>query len=240
MTCETLQLDANLTTKLLLKCRPGVLRANMDMLYPRMLEVFEDGELHTYKEVWEKTLKDLYPLGWNKGSFQNLGNSRFIREIDRGGPNRAIRYQITEHGREVLRIARMNQKVFRFLRHFKDKDKDDYFAAILKRELESGKATEDLTPAGVLEAFEALCSEDNQGAFKFGNYEVYERKLWKLVEETDVLDEMISDPVVLETCKKKVFESKTSGERHRWFNVYDRLRCSLEWKEEVKRSNGKQ
>ena len=107
----------------------------MDLLYPRMLEVFEDGELHTYKEVWEKTLKDLYPLGWNKGSFQNLGNSRFIKEIDRGGPNRAIRYQITEHGREVLRIARMNHEVFSFLRHFKDKDKDkdDYFAAILKR-----------------------------------------------------------------------------------------------------------
>ena len=159
----------------------------MDMLYPRMLEVFEDGELHTYKEVWEKTLKDLYPLGWNKGSFQNLGNSGFIKEIDRGGPNRAIRYQITEHGREVLRIARMNQKVFNFLRHFKDKDKDDYFSAILKKELESGKAAEDLTPLGILKAFEALYSEEAREAWQIGNYEVYEKRLWNLISKTNAL-----------------------------------------------------
>lgn len=223
----------------MLQTHPGVKRCNMDMLYPRMLEVFEDGEPHTYKEVWEKTLKDLYPLGWNRGAFQNLGNSGFIKEIDRGSPNRAIRYHITEHGQEVLTIARLNQKVFRFLRHFKDKDKDDYFAAIVKKELETGKAVEDLSPAGILKAFEALCSEENQVAFRLGNYEVYERKLWKLIGETNVLDEIISDPVVLETCKTKVFESKTSGERHRWFNAYDRLRCNLEWKKQVKESNSK-
>ena len=212
----------------------------MDMLYPRMLEVFEDGELHTYKEVWEKTLKDLYPLGWNKGSFQNLGNSGFIKEIDRGGPNRAIRYLITEHGQEVLRIARMNQKVFSFLRHFKDKDKDDYFAAILKKELESGKATEDLTPTGILKAFEALCSKENQVAFRLGNYETYEKRLWNLISKTNALDEIVMDPTVLEALKTKSFESKTSSERHRWFDAYDKLRCILEWKSEVKRSNSKQ
>ena len=223
-----------------LQAHPGVRRCNMDMLYPRMLEVFEDGELHTYKEVWEKTLKDLYPLGWNKGSFQNLVNSRFIREIDRGGPNRAIRYLITEHGGEVLRIARMNQKVFSFLRHFKDKDKDDYFAAILKKELESGEAAEDLTPAGILKAFEALCSEENWEAYQLGNYEVYEKRLWNLISKTNALDEIVMDPIVLETLKSKSFESKTSSERHRWFNAYDKLRCILEWKEEVKRSRNKQ
>ena len=217
----------------------GVRRCNMDMLYPRMLEVFEDGELHTYKETWEKTLKDLYPLGWNKGSFHNLGNSGFIKEIDRGGPNRAIRYQITEHGREVLRIARMNQKVFNFLRHFKDKDKDDYFAAIVRRELESGKANEDLTPAGILRAFEALCSEKAREAWQVGNYEVYEKRLWNLISKTNALDEIVMDPSVLETLKSKSFSSKTSSERHRWFDAYDKLRCILEWKEEVKRSGNK-
>lgn len=223
----------------LLQAHPGVRRCNMDMLYPRMLEVFEDGELHTYKEVWEKTLKGLYPLGWNKGSFQNLGNSRFIREIDRGGPNRAIRYQITEHGREVLRIARMNQKVFNFLRHFKDKDKDDYFAAIVKKELETGKAAEDLTPAGILKAFEALCSEEAREAWQIGNYEVYEKRFWSLISKTNALDEIVMDPSVLETLKSKSFSSKTSSERHRWFDAYDKLRCILEWKAEVKRSNSK-
>ena len=212
----------------------------MDMLYPRMLEVFEDRELHTYKEVWEKTLKDLYPLGWNKGSFQNLGNSRFIKEIDRGGPNRAIRYQITEHGQEVLRIARMNQKVFNFLRHFKDKDKDDYFAAILKKELETGKAAEDLTPAGILKAFEALYSDETREAWQIGNYEVYDKRLWNLISKTNALDEIVMDPSILETLKTRSFESKTSFEKHRWFDAYDRLRCILEWKKQVKRSNDKQ
>ena len=224
----------------MLQTHPGVRRCNMDMLYPRMLEVFEDGELHTYKEVWEKTLKDLYPLGWNKGSFQNLGNSGFIKEIDRGGPNRAIRYQITEHGREVLRIARMNQKVFNFLRHFKDKDKDDYFAAILKKELETGKAAEDLTPAGILKAFEALCSEEAREAWQIGNYEVYEKRLWSLISKTDAIDEIVLDPSILETLKTKSFESKTSSERYRWFDAYDKLRCILEWKKQVKESNRKQ
>lgn len=225
----------------MLQTHPGVRRCNIDMLYPRMLEVFEDGELHTYKEVWEKTLRGLYPLGWNKGSFQNLGNSGFIKEIDHGGPNRAIRYQITEHGQEVLRIARMNQKVFNFLRHFKDKDKDDYFAAILKKELETGKAAEDLTPAGILKAFEALYSDESREAWKVGNYEVYDKRLWNLISKTDAIDEIVMDPIVLEALKIKTFESKTSSERHRWFDAYDKLRCILEWKEEeVKRSNGKQ
>lgn len=212
----------------------------MDMLYPRMLEVFEDGELHTYKEVWEKTLKGLYPLGWNKGSFQNLGNSGFIKEIDRGGPNRAIRYQITEHGREVIRIARMNQKVFSFLRHFKDKDKDDYFAAILKKELEVGESTKDLTVDGLLKAFEALCSDVTQEANYLGNYVVYQNRLWNLISKTDAIDEIVMDPAVLEALKTKSFESKTSSERHRWFDAYDKLRCILEWKKQVKESNSKQ
>lgn len=238
MICGTLPPDATLIDRIV-RIHPGVLKANMDMVYTRMIEVFEDGELHTYKEVWEKTMKDS-PLSRGRMSFDNVVRSRFIKEIDRGGTNRAIRYQITDLGREALKIVRRNQKVFRFLRHFKDKDKDDYFAAIIGRELESRKATEDLTPAGILKTFEALCSEENQEAFKLGNYDLYERKLWKLIDETCVLDEIVSDPVVLETCKTKVFESKTSGERHRWFNVYDRLRCALEWKEEVKKSNSKQ
>ena len=239
MIYETLPHDATPIDRIV-RNHPGVLRANMDMVYTRMTEVFKDGELHTYKEVWEKIMKD-FPLSRGRMSFDNVVRSGFIKEIDRGGINRSIRYQITELGREALRIARRNQKVFRFLRHFKDKDKDDYFAAIIGRELESGeKATEDLTPAGILKTFEALCSEENQVAFRLGNYEVYERKLWKLIGETNILDEIISDPVVLETCKTKVFESKTSGERHRWFKAYDRLRCNLEWKAEVKRSNDKQ
>lgn len=238
MIYETLPPDATLIDRIV-RNHPGVLKANMDMVYTRMIEVFEDGELHTYKEVWEKTMKDS-PLSRGRMSFDNVVRSGFIKEIDRGGVNRSIRYQITDLGREALKIVRRNQKVFRFLRHFKDKDKDDYFAAIIGRELESGKATEDLTPAGILKTFEALCSEENQVAFRLGNYELYERKLWKLISETCVLDEIVSDPVVLETCKTKVFESKTSRERHRWFNVYDRLRCDLEWKEEVKKSNSKQ
>ena len=223
----------------LIKNHPGVLRANMDMVYTRMIEVFKDGELHTYKEVWEKTLME-FSLSRGRMSFMNVVRSGYIKEIDRGGYNRSIRYQITDLGREVLKIARRNQKVFRFLRHFKDKDKDDYFAAILRKELESGKATEDLTPAGILKAFEALCSDENQEAYRLGNYEVYERRLWRLIEETSVLDEMISDPIVLETCKSKSFESKISEERHKWFNAYDRLRCALEWKDEVRKSKSNQ
>ena len=238
-TLKTLPHDATPIDRIIVRNHPGVLRANMDMVYTRMIEVFKDGELHTYKEVWEKTMKEL-PLSRGRMSFQNVVRSGYIKEIDRGGYNKSIRYLITDLGREVLKIARRNQKVFRFLRHFKDKDKDDYFAAILRKELESGKAMEDLTPAGILKAFEALCSEENQEAYRLGNYEVYERRLWRLIGETSALDEIISDPVVLETCKTKVFESKTSRERHRWFNVYDRLRCNLEWKDEVRKSKSKQ
>jgi len=223
----------------LIKNRPGVLRANMDMVYTRMIEVFKDGELHTYKEVWEKTMKEL-PFGRGRLSFQNVVRFGYIKEIDRGGYNRAIRYLITDLGREVLKIAGRNQKVFKFLRHFKDKDKDDYFAAILRKELESGKATEDLTPAGILKTFEALCSEENQEAYRLGNYETYEKRLWNLISKTNALDEIVMDPTVLEALKTKSFESKTSSERHRWFDAYDKLRCILEWKSEVKRSNSKQ
>ena len=221
----------------LIKNRPGVLRANMDMVYTRMIEVFKDGELHTYKEVWEKTMKEL-PFGRGRLSFQNVVRFGYIKEIDRGGYNRAIRYLITDLGREVLKIAGRNQKVFKFLRHFKDKD--DYFAAILRKELESGKATEDLTPAGILKTFEALCSEENQEAYRLGNYETYEKRLWNLISKTNALDEIVMDPTVLEALKTKSFESKTSSERHRWFDAYDKLRCILEWKSEVKRSNSKQ
>ena len=231
--------DATPIVRGIVKNHPGVLRANMDMVYTRMTEVFKDGELHTYKEVWEKTMKD-FPLSRGRMSFDNVVRSGFIKEIDRGGISRSIRYQITELGREALKIARRNQKVFRFLRHFKDKDKDDYFAAILKRELESGKATEDLTPAGILKAFEALCSEENQEAYRLGNYEVYEKRLWNLISKTNALDEIVMEPSVLETLKSKSFNSKTSSERHRWFDAYDKLRCILEWKDEVRKSKSKQ
>jgi len=236
MIYKTLPYDATPIDRIIVRNHPGVLRANMDMVYTRMIEVFKDGELHTYKEVWEKTMKDL-PLSRGRMSFQNVVRSGYIKEIDNGGNNRSIRYRITDLGREILKIARRNQKVFNFLRHFKDKDKDDYFAAILKKELESGKIAEDLTPEGILKAFEALCSEENQEAYRLGNYEVYEKRLWRLIGETSALDEIVTDPVVLDTCKTRAFESKTSGERHRWFNAYDRLRCVLEWKDEVKRSN---
>lgn len=210
----------------------------MDMLYLKMLEIFEDGELHTYKEIWEKVLKDLYPLGWNKGPFENLEHSAFIKHVDRGGTNRSIRYKITDYGLETLRIARLNQKVFNFLRHFKDKDKDDYFGALMKKSLESGKPiSDDVSPAGILKAFEALYAEENREAFVVGNYEVYEKRLWNLISKHNDLDEIISDPIVLETLKTNAFSKESSDERHRWFNAYDRLRSILEWKERVKRSH---
>jgi hypothetical protein len=225
-------------TACLLNMSPGVKRSSMDMLYLKMLEIFEDQELHTYKEIWEKVLKDLYPLGWNKGTFENLEHSAFIKRVDRGGINRSIRYKITKYGLETLRIARLNQKVFNFLRHFKDKDKDDYFSALMKKSLESGKpAFDDVSSAGILKTFEALYAEENREAFAIGNYEVYEKRFWNLISKTNVLDEIISDPIVLETLKTNAFSKKSSDERHRWFNAYDRLRSILEWKERVKRSH---
>ena len=61
-----------------------------------------------------------------------------------------------------------------------------------------------------------------------------------MISETDAIDEIVSDPTILEALKAKSFESKTSSERHRWFDAYDKLRCILEWKKQVKESNSKQ
>ncbi len=211
-------------------------KANMDMLYCRMLEVFEDGELHTYKECWEKTLKDRYPLGWNKGSFNGLWKRGFIRHVDNGGPNRSYRYQISEDGLKVLETAKTNQKVFKFLRHFKDKNKDDYFTPILNAELAGEDVSSDLSPESFLAAVDALCSDDTSRERETGNYAAYSNRIWKLIEKTDALDEILADPVVLDTLIRKAKDGKSSMERCRYFDYYNHIKSALEWREMVKKS----
>ena len=212
-------------------------KANMDMLYCRMLEVFADGQLHTYKECWEKTLKDRYPLGWNKGSFDGLWKRRFIKHIDNGGPNRAYRYQISEDGLKVLETAKTNQKVFKFLRHFKDKNKDDYFTPILKAELAGEDVSSDLSPESFLAALDALCSDDASREREVGNYAVYKDRIWNLIEKTEALDDILQDPIVLNTLIKKARDGKSSMERWRYFKFYDHIKSSLELRETMKKSH---
>lgn len=226
--------------KAVLHVNEGARRVNMDTLYARLLEVFEDGELHTYAECWEKVLKGLYPLGWNKGSFNSLYQCWYIEFVDKGGNNRSYRYKISRAGELVLKTAKINQKVFRFLRHFKDKNKDDFFAAILKKQLEdcSGEVLDDVSPAGFLRALEALCLEENYPwATQFGNYDVYKRRIFNLIEKTSALDEILNDPVVLDTCYKKIAESNSQRERYRWFEMYDYLRFHIDRKEKVRKSH---
>lgn len=214
---------------------PGTSRATMDTLYCKMLKVFRDGELHTYAEVWEKVLKDLYPLGWNKGSFLSLEKNRYIKFIDRKGPNRSFRYKITKDGLNVLDLAEVNQRVFFFLRHFKDKNKDDYYAAILKKQLESeSTVADDLTPEGFLKAVEALCSDGNELGRKFGNYSVYSERIWNLIKKTDVLDEIIADPVVSKTILDRALSSESYVERARFFDFWNKLKEELSWKKKIK------
>ena len=212
-------------------------QANMDMLYCRMLEVFEDGQPHTYKECWEKTLKDRYPLGWNKGSFDGLWKRGYIKHIDNAGLNRAYRYQISEDGLNVLKTAKVNQRVFKFLRHFKDKNKDDYFTPILKAELAGKDVSSDLSPESFLAALDALCNDDSAEDRRIGNYAVYKDRIWNLVEKTEALDDILQDPTVLDTLIRKARDGKSSMERWRYFEFYNHIKTALEWREKVKKSH---
>lgn len=215
-------------------------KANMDMLYCRMLEVFEDGQPHTYKECWEKTLKDRYPLGWNKGSFDSLWKRGFIKHIDNQGLNRSYRYQISEDGLKVLEIAKTNQRVFKFLRHFKDKNKDDYFTPILKAELAGEDVSSDLSPESFLAAVDALCSDDSAEDRRIGNYAVYKNRIWNLIEKSEALDDILRDPAVLDTLIRKAKDGKSGMERSRYFDCYNHIKSSLEWREMVKKSHEQQ
>lgn len=217
----------------------GVSRCSMDTLWCRMLAVFEDGKPHTYAEVHAKVLSDRYPLGWNKGGFLGIQKRGYIRHLDRRGKNHSIRYVITEDGLNVLLLARQNTKVFRFLRHFKDKYKDNYYSKILEDTLTdtSGEAIEDLSPAGFLKAVEALCSSENDLARSLGNFDAYTHRLWNLIEKTSALDSIVGDPEVLRTMLEKSRTAESSIERSRWLSFYDRLKGDLDWKETVRRSH---
>lgn len=210
----------------------------MSMLYCRVLKSFSDGKLHNFIESLEEAkLENADKKGWYRGIMKNLVTSHLVMVVDRGGTNRSIRYKITDAGLELLKIAEDNQKVFQFLRHFKTKDKDNYWSEILKNDLkEGGCAADDLTPVKFIEVVDALCSKDLERARHFGNYNAYKDRIWKLINEDSVLDDIIMDPIVLDTIWQRIPKSQDYRERRMYFDFWNGLKSAIDWKKELNKS----
>jgi len=219
---------------------PGAREVNLDLVYCKLLEAFEDGELHTYEDACQKFLEKEEHKNSFRLPFQSLESRRYLRFVDKGGKNRAFRYKITDEGLEILKIARDNQKVFRFLRHFRPKDKNDYFSAILKKQLSSGGdgVSSDLSPKTFCEALDALCSDEMEAARRFGNYRRYQERIFEILEGSDAIDDIVQDPSVEEFLLGKIKSSSSSRERYRFFEMYDRMRSATDWKKRVRESHG--
>ena len=118
-----------------------MLKVNEHLLYIKFLKMFENGTRHTYLDVYNMFLQPRgKKFGNDKDTFIGLADRCMIEEDGKIGHNKA--YKITDFGREILRIASVNNRVHRVLRHYMKFKGDDVYVDLVS----SALTNEDFTP----------------------------------------------------------------------------------------------
>ena len=120
-------------------------RVNRNLLYIKMLKVFEDGNSYHYEDVWNNILKpNGIKFGNDKDTYNMLINKSMI-VFDHYGSKQKKYYRITEFGKYILNISDINEDAYRIIRHF-DKDPDLQRERIMNEDLMGiGESWNDLT-----------------------------------------------------------------------------------------------
>lgn len=136
------------------------IRVNRNLLYVKMLKVFEDGNSYHYEDIWNHVLKPKgIKLGNDKDTYNMLINKNMI-VFDHYGPRRKMYYHITEFGKYILNISNINEDAYRIIRHF-DKDPDLQREKIMNEDLMGiGESWNDLTEDSLIKMIGSVFTGD--------------------------------------------------------------------------------
>lgn len=131
-------------------------RVNRNLLYIKMLKVFEDGNSYHYEDIWNCVLKPKgIKFGNDKDTYNMLSNKNMI-VFDHYGSRRKMYYRITEFGKYILNISNINEDAYRIIRHF-DKDPDLQREKIMREDLMGiGESWNDLTEDSLIKMIGSL------------------------------------------------------------------------------------
>ena len=159
----------------------------------RMLQIFEDGHEHHYREIVEK----LFPekgYGHDIDCFRSLEKYKMIEFSSKHSHGRKF-YRITNFGREMLKVVKANQVYFRVARWFKIKG-EDICTAMMKADLNGEESWKDLLPETLTALLESLFNPASEirllgSAYRWMNNFMY------LLKTNDEFYEKIDNPDVL-------------------------------------------
>ena len=159
----------------------------------KMLQIFEDGHEHHYREIVEK----LFPekgYGHDLDCFRSLENRKMIKFSSKHSHGMKF-YRITDFGREMLKVVKANQVYFRVARWFKIKG-EDICTAMMKADLNGEESWKDLLPETLITLLESLFNPASEirllgSAYRWMNNFMY------LLKTNDEFYEKIDNPDVL-------------------------------------------
>ena len=159
----------------------------------QMLQIFEDGHEHNYREIVEK----LFPekgYGHDIDCYRILEKRKMIEFSSKHSHGMKF-YTITDFGREMLRGVKANQVYFRVARWFKIKG-EDICAAMMKADLNGEESWKDLLPETLIALLESLFNPASEirllgSAYRWMNNFMY------LLMTNDEFYEKIDNPDVL-------------------------------------------
>jgi hypothetical protein len=131
-------------------------RVNRNLLYIKMLKVFEDGNSYHYEDVWNHVLKPkCIKYGNDIDTYNTLIDKNMI-VFDHHGSRRKKYYRITEFGKYILNISDINEDAYRIIRHF-DKDPDLQREKIMNEDLMGiGESWNDLTEDSLIKMISSV------------------------------------------------------------------------------------
>ena len=127
----------------------------------KMLKCFEDGDALSYRYHVLPTVFPGMPVGHDIDCFKGLINTKLIKFSHKGSHGLKL-FKITDLGREVCKIADINNIFYRVVRWFKIDDEDEMIAAMMKADLNGEESYKDTMPETIIELLENLFNPESE------------------------------------------------------------------------------
>lgn len=182
-----------------------LIKVNESMLYIKFLKIFEDCKHHSYQDIYDEfLLPHGKPYGNDKDTFMILVKKNLIEEDGKGLKGTKL-YKITDFGKEILRIASVNNRVHRVLKHFTKFSDDAVWADIISTALTSEDYVSDDDPKIVnIMLDEILCPGSNMQ--QIGSHYFWCKQLVKCMKKSKEFYELLSSPEVVDHISKMAKE----------------------------------
>ena len=160
----------------------------------KMLKLCNEHGTCSYMQM----LKALFPdkkYGHDKTLWDSLRTRKLI-ELSHKGKYREEFYKLTDLGKEVLEIVKINYKYYRIARWF-NIDEDKLYVEMLNADLKGEEAYCDLDPATFIELLEVLFNIDSD-MHKVGSCYRWMNNIIKAIKTDSSFCKKISDSVVID------------------------------------------